>query len=100
MPRTSRNPKNAVNGTYYASLAQHAHIKEVAAKFYGGNINSALMSRFTDVDDLFGVPVFLRQRVEAAASAAGLSIRDYVVKVFTEFAMALPEPRTAPKNKG
>jgi hypothetical protein len=90
MAKSVRNASNAVARTVYASLAQDAHHREVAEAFYGGNLSKAFLARFDDVDNLFDIPAFLRPRIVAAAKAANLSLRDYVIKVFTEHALGLP----------
>ena len=58
----------------------------VANASFEGSFSAAMKSRFRDVENLFGIPAYLKPRVAAAADAAGLSLRDYVVKVFTDHA--------------
>ena len=106
MPRTasSKSPK-PVSRTVYSTLAQDARQREEAAEHFAGSVSAALVARFDDVHNLFGIPMYLRPRVEAAAKAAGLNKRDYLIKVLTEHALGLPataeeKAQKSPSSRG
>ena len=105
MPRTAsaKNP-NSVSRTLYSTMAQDARHREAAAEF-NNHVPTAILARFDDVHNLFGIPAYLHPRMAAAAKAARLSMRNYLIKLITEHALGLPaaadetEPARKAANK-
>ena len=92
--KTYRTEANEVSINVYCSLVQKGRIREVAKASYGDNASRALLGRFEEIDELTILPVHLRSRLEAIAKKAGLTNRDYVIKVLSDHTYAMPDLTT------